>query len=173
MICALVNEVQSCALPIYAGIAAGRRDDGPAGLEFAGALGILDHREGDAVLDRSAGIGALRLDPDLGGSEQAVDADVRRVADRLQDVRCSHVLSSFSNIVSGGSNVRARLISGHQRAQRRVTRIAPAPPATTAATGPLSAARNPDSASPSSFAAEMVSNDTDATRANTHRVGTK
>src|SRR3546814_16913531 len=63
--------------------------------EFAGALGILDHREGDAVRDRSAGIGALRLDPDLGGSEQAVDADVRRVADRLQDVRCSHVLSSL------------------------------------------------------------------------------
>ena len=46
-----------------AGVAAGRLDDRAAGLELAAALGVLDHRQRDAVLDRAAGIGALGLHP--------------------------------------------------------------------------------------------------------------
>ena len=44
-----------------AGVAAGRLDDGPARLEEAGALGGLDHRQADAVLDRAAGVEHLQL----------------------------------------------------------------------------------------------------------------
>src|SRR5581483_764424 len=64
----------------------------------------------------------------------------------------------------GGSKLRARRNSGNQRAQSKVTRIAPAPPPTTAAMGPINEARKPDSASPSSFDAEMKSEDTAPTR---------
>ena len=35
----------------HAGIARGRLDDGATRLELAAALGILDHRQGDPVLD--------------------------------------------------------------------------------------------------------------------------
>jgi hypothetical protein len=73
-----------------AGIARGRLDDRAAGLQLAAPLGLLDHRQRDAVLDRAAGIGALGLDPDLGVAEQAVHADMRRVADRLEDVGGFH-----------------------------------------------------------------------------------
>ena len=73
-----------------AGIARGRLDDRAAGLQLAALLGVLDHRQRDAVLDRGAGIGALGLDPHLGVAEQAVDADVRRVADRFEDVGGFH-----------------------------------------------------------------------------------
>src|SRR6185369_6578897 len=61
-----------------AGIAAGRLDDRSAGLELAAALGVLDHRKRDAVLDRRSGIRALLLDPDLRAvTEEAVETDVR------------------------------------------------------------------------------------------------
>ncbi len=74
-----------------AGVARGRLDDGAAGLERAGALGVFDHGQGDAVLDRAAGVAALGLDPDLvAGAEQAVDADVRRAADGLENVGGFH-----------------------------------------------------------------------------------
>ena len=77
-----------------AGIAGGRLDDHAAGLELAAALRILDHRQRDAVLDRPAGIGALLLDPDFGAvAEQAVDANVRRVADGLEDIGGLHALA--------------------------------------------------------------------------------
>ena len=78
-----------------AGIARGRLDDDAAGLELAGLLRVLDHRERDAVLDRGAGIDPLLLDPDLGVAEQAVDADVRRVADRLEDAGGFHGYASL------------------------------------------------------------------------------
>ena len=42
--------------------------------------------------------------------------------------------------------------------------MAPIPPATTAATGPMTAARKPLSASPSSFDAEMNKDETAPTR---------
>ena len=62
-----------------AGVAAGRLDDRAAGFQLARFLGVLDHRQRDAVLDRPAGIGAFGLDPHLAlAAEQAVDPDARR-----------------------------------------------------------------------------------------------
>jgi hypothetical protein len=50
----------------------------------------------DAVLDRAARVAALGLDPHVGvGAEQAVDADVRGVADGVQDVVGFHGGRSF------------------------------------------------------------------------------
>jgi hypothetical protein len=45
-----------------AGVAGGRLDDRAAGLEPPVALGRLDHRLADAVLDRAAGILVLELE---------------------------------------------------------------------------------------------------------------
>ncbi len=69
----------------------------PPGLSVpdCSASSIIDER--DPVLDRGAGIGALRLDPDLGVAEQAVDADVRRVADRFEDIGGLHGWSPWLN----------------------------------------------------------------------------
>ena len=50
-----------------AGVARRGLDDRAARLELAGRLGVLDHRQRDAVLDRAAGVRALGLDPDVGG----------------------------------------------------------------------------------------------------------
>ena len=44
-----------------AGVPGRRLDDGGARLEAAVALGVLDHREGDAVLDAAARVQALEL----------------------------------------------------------------------------------------------------------------
>src|SRR5256885_1063299 len=78
-----------------AGVAAGGLDDGAAGLQGAGLLGVLDHGQRDAVLDGAAGVAALGLDPHIGtGAEQAVDAHMGRVANRLQDVVSSHRTSA-------------------------------------------------------------------------------
>ncbi len=73
-----------------AGIAAGRLDDRPARLERSVGFGRFDHRQSDTVLDRSTGIAALRFDPHFGIAEQALDADMRRVADRFENVRGFH-----------------------------------------------------------------------------------
>ena len=122
----------------------GRLDDRAAGLELAAALGVLDHRQRDAVLDRAAGIGALRLHPHFGAvAEQAVDADVRRVADGLEDVGGLHAAGLLRWVragKSGASKLFARRSSGNHHAHRRPRRSRPTPPATTAATGPISAA---------------------------------
>ena len=47
-----------------AGVAGGRLDDRPARLEQPVALGRLDHREADPVLDRAAGVEVLELGED-------------------------------------------------------------------------------------------------------------
>ena len=51
-------------------------------------LGVLDHRLGDAVLDRAGRVVALELGPDAhaGLGREARQLDERRVADRLEDV---------------------------------------------------------------------------------------
>src|SRR3546814_3919730 len=59
--------------------------DGAAGLQQAVALGRLDHREADSILDRSTGVAAFRLDPHLRVGEQPRDADMRGMADGLED----------------------------------------------------------------------------------------
>jgi hypothetical protein len=69
-----------------AGVARGRLDDGATGFQQAARLGVLDHGQRDAVLDRTARVGALGLDPDFGRAEQALHADVRRAADGGEDV---------------------------------------------------------------------------------------
>ena len=63
-------------------------------LPLRSASSIIDER--DPVLDRGAGIGALLLDPDFRVAEQAVDPDVRRVADRFENVGGFHGLLSFA-----------------------------------------------------------------------------
>ena len=68
-----------------AGVARRRFDDHAARLEPPVGFGRLDHRERDAVLDRSSRIGPLRLDPDGGLREQPADANMRRAADGLED----------------------------------------------------------------------------------------
>jgi hypothetical protein len=75
-----------------AGVARGRLDDRAARLQRARGLGGLDHRQRDAVLDRSARIGALGLDPHLALAEQAAHADVRRAADGVEDRVGSHAV---------------------------------------------------------------------------------
>jgi hypothetical protein len=67
-----------------AGVARGGLDDGASRPQSAIGLGGLHHGQGDAVLHRAAGVGPLRLDPDLGTGKQAANADMRRVADRLK-----------------------------------------------------------------------------------------
>ena len=68
------------------GVARGRLDDDRARAEDPGCLGVLDHRQRDAVLDAAARVGALHLEPDLdAGVEEAVHPDVGRVADGGED----------------------------------------------------------------------------------------
>ena len=69
----------------------GRRLDehlaGLAGMQDAVLLGLLDERQRDAVLDRTAGVPALELDEDAGRRVRAqlADLDERRVADQVED----------------------------------------------------------------------------------------
>ncbi len=69
-----------------AGVARGRFDDGAAGFQRSVALGGLDHRKPDAVLDRAAGILVLELEEEPARSR--VDPRhryQRRVADERED----------------------------------------------------------------------------------------
>jgi hypothetical protein len=76
-----------------AGVARGRLDDGAAGLEAAVSLRSLDHRQCDAVLDRTAGIGAFALHPYLVVGKQAGEANVRGIADGGENIGRFHVAS--------------------------------------------------------------------------------
>src|SRR5262249_36468741 len=67
-----------------AGVAAGGLDDDAlAGADLAVALGGLDHRQGDAILDAAARVVLLALGPHLGGvgRDDAGELDERRPAD--------------------------------------------------------------------------------------------
>ena len=44
-----------------AGVAAGGLDDGHAGVELSGRLGVANHAERDAVFDAAAGVERLEL----------------------------------------------------------------------------------------------------------------
>src|SRR5262249_20055150 len=61
--------------------------DRPAGLELPLPLGLLDHREPDPVLHRSAGVQVLELrdQPRTDAAPDRIEADDRRVADELQN----------------------------------------------------------------------------------------
>jgi len=70
-----------------AGVAARRFDHRLARLELAGRLGVLDHPEGQPILDRAQGIEGLDLDREAHiPRRQLADPDHRGVADRLEDV---------------------------------------------------------------------------------------
>ncbi|MOA00732.1 hypothetical protein D3C78_1201050 [compost metagenome] len=78
----------------HAGVAAGRLDDGAAGLQAAGLFRVLDHGQRDAVLDGAARVAAFGLDPHLGvRAKQAVHAHVRGVSYGLQNVVGFHGVS--------------------------------------------------------------------------------
>ena len=70
----------------------GAFDDGAAGLQQAFALGFVNHRDGDAVLHRAARIQIIGLHPHFGGqiARDAVQANQRRVADRVKDAVALH-----------------------------------------------------------------------------------
>ncbi len=63
-------------------------DDGPAGLQIAAPLGVLDDGESDAILDRPAWVGVFRLAVDRGADAGAdpAEPDERRPADGIEDV---------------------------------------------------------------------------------------
>ena len=70
------------------GVAGGRLDDGAARREAPVALGVGDHRQRDAILDRAAGVLALELDeqPAFAGVELG-ELNHRRLADEIEDGR--------------------------------------------------------------------------------------
>ena len=63
-----------------------------AGLEAAGSLGALDHRERHPVLVRAGRVGCLELDPDLGHArlDDAREPHDRRVADDAEGAGTLH-----------------------------------------------------------------------------------
>jgi hypothetical protein len=149
------------------GVARGRLDDRAARLELTAPLRVFDHRERDSILDRAARIRPLRFHPDFGAvAEQAVDPDVRGVADGLEDVGGFHQAGSSGGAggKSDASKPFARRSSGNHHDHRKTIAIAPTPPAITAGTGPITAPRKPDSASPSSLDADTNSEETAPTR---------
>ncbi|MPN46802.1 hypothetical protein SDC9_194401 [bioreactor metagenome] len=67
-------------------VARGRLDDQRARLEDAGLLRRFDHRQGNPVLDRTAGIEGLHFDEDLRAAlVEFVDPHERRVSDFFHD----------------------------------------------------------------------------------------
>src|SRR5690606_32295992 len=69
------------------GVPRGRLDDRRSRLELAALLGLFDHRQADAILDRSAGIHRLELHVQLARSGiEPIDPQHRRAADHLDDV---------------------------------------------------------------------------------------
>ena len=68
-----------------AGVAGGGLDDGAAGSQAAIALGGVDHRQADAILDRTAGVLRFELEEQRAraGIETA-DAHQRRIADQFE-----------------------------------------------------------------------------------------
>src|SRR5581483_4608397 len=78
---------RGCDREADARVAGGRLDDRPARPELPLALGGLDHRQADAVLDRAAGVQVLELREHLraaAGRELRQPNDRRR-ADELED----------------------------------------------------------------------------------------
>ena len=61
-------------------VAGGRLEDGVAGLDRAPLLGVLDHRLGDAVLDRAGRVVTLELRPDANARLRARAGAARRAA---------------------------------------------------------------------------------------------
>ena len=72
-----------------AGVAARRLDDRrPTGRERPASLGVVDHREADAVLDAAAGVERSSLATTTRRPPRAAQPDERRAADQRRDVFC-------------------------------------------------------------------------------------
>ena len=75
-----------------AGIARGRFDNDRVLVKQSFFLCILDHGQRNTILDTAAGIETLHLHPHLDViTEKAIQFNVRRVADRLQNVVEFHI----------------------------------------------------------------------------------
>src|SRR5207244_11162535 len=70
-----------------AGVAARRLEQLASPLQLAGSFGGLDHRLGDAVLDRAGRVLALELRVDLNVADRP-ELDERGVADELEEILC-------------------------------------------------------------------------------------
>ena len=117
-----------------AGVARRRLDDRAARLEQAGALGRLDHRQADPVLDRAARVERLELGEDerlvLEAAEVAGDAgqpDERRVADEIEDrfgvPHPGRISGRGQSACSSGPGPRSSQVSRAAEAARPVGRI--------------------------------------------------
>ena len=91
----LVREHQHDAIALLRGderkpearVARGRLDDRAAGLQVPAALGLLDHREADAVLDRASRVLELELEEEPAGTGiELAHFQHRRPADHLEHV---------------------------------------------------------------------------------------
>ena len=101
-----------------AGIAARRLDDSLAGAERAVALGRLDDREGEAVLDRAHRVERFELGVERGvGGCERVQADDGRVANRGEDVLMKGGHGSLLGFVPGPD--RGFRAAGPGRGRRR------------------------------------------------------
>ena len=76
-----------------AGIAAGRLDDGGALLQDALRFGVLDHREGDAVLDASAGVEVFEFEKNVGLlAFEPGNPEKRSLSDKLGKGGVNHIV---------------------------------------------------------------------------------
>ena len=126
------------------GVAAGRFDDRSAGLQIAARLRSFDHGQRDTILDRTTGVGAFRFHPYFVIREQTRQADMRCCTNGCEDGIGFHLVSPFcglsaalSSNSSGGSKVLVVRNTGNTRLHKATVMIAPAPPDTTARTGPI------------------------------------
>ena len=99
----------------------------PPGLSRPVALGVLDHLDRHAVLDRVAGVEGLDLREHGGlhdAAGDAVDADQRRVADGVED-GVADLLSRIKSILGQPLEQRAMKLTTSSSARRRDRRFQP------------------------------------------------
>jgi hypothetical protein len=100
------------------GIAGRRLDQGAARADLAVALGRLDQRQADAVLDRAGGILVLELDEERAtAGVEARQLHERRVADRIEDAPMHRhdappAAAPFLRLVAGPEQGRRKVFAG-------------------------------------------------------------
>ncbi|MNZ97336.1 hypothetical protein D3C78_1165690 [compost metagenome] len=82
-----------------AGVAGGGFDDGAAGAQAAIALGGVDHRQADAILDRTAGVLRFELEEQCARAGiEAADTHQRRIADQFEHGRAGVVRHGVTSL---------------------------------------------------------------------------
>ena len=105
-----------------AGVAGGRLDHGAAGLQAAVALGGIDHRQADPVLDRAAGVLRFELQEQRAGAGvEPRHAHQRRVADELENGRGG---GRHAATVAPTASAAERSVIGHRQGFRSPTGVA-------------------------------------------------